>query len=149
MGELKAARTSLGRLASLTAISICIASGLGSARAHGAIRPCVTPSPYQMEYLDTVVVSSDSDFGIAPRHQLNLPAGPVSMVSAVTDTTICRRAALAAAFADSTSIDSVSVVRVGATRYIVTDESHRIGEFRPSFTFDSAFTLPPLAKWGS
>jgi len=106
-----------------------------------------------IDYLDTVVVSTSIDFGVGQRQQLQLPAGPVSMVSAVTDSATCHRAAIAAGLArktpDSTSVPAVSVVRVGPTRYVVTDAFHHFGEYNLSYTFDSAFTLPPLAEWGS
>jgi len=38
---------------------------------------------------------------------------------------------------------------VGTTRYVVTDLQHHIGEFQISYVFDSAFTVPPLVKFGS
>lgn len=106
-----------------------------------------------MNYLDTAVAGSDSDFGIGVRNHLKLPAGPASIVTAVTDSTICHRAAVAAGLSrdtpDSLAVTTVSVVRVGHTRYVVTDLEHHIGEFELSYVFDSAFSLPPLAKWGS
>ena len=106
-----------------------------------------------MSRLDTAVASSDSDFGIGVRNQLHLPAGPVSSVTAITDSTICHRAAVAAGLSrdtpDSLAVTTVSVVRVGTTRYVVTDLQHQIGEFNLSYVFDSAFTVPPLVKWGS
>jgi len=115
--------------------------------------PCVRPSVDMMDYLDTVVVSTDIDIGVGQRQTLQLPAGPLSMVSAVTDSATCHRAAIAAGLAlktpDSTAVPSVSVVRVGPTRYVVTDAFHHFGEYDLSYTFDSAFTLPPLAEWGS
>lgn len=49
---------------------------------------------------------------------------------------------------DSTAVATVYVLRVGPTRYVVTDTSSYVGEFQMHLTFDSAFSLPPVAKWG-
>src|SRR6476659_7295106 len=88
------------RLGALVFATICLSSVLTRsprAASHrsgllvrsAVLTPCVTPSINMMDYLDTVVVSSDSDMGIWQRRTLHLPAGPVSMVSAVTDSAIC------------------------------------------------------------
>jgi hypothetical protein len=152
------------RLGALVFATICLASAMvwpPSAASHrsrvlmrsAVLTPCVTPSVNMTDYLDTVVVSTDIDIGVGQRQTLQLPAGPLSMVSAVTDSATCHRAAIAAGLAlkkpDSTAVPSVSVVRVGPTRYVVTDAFHHFGEYNLSYTFDSAFTLPPLAEWGS
>jgi len=55
---------------------------------------------------------------------------------------------LARAVPDSTAIAAVYLVRVGPTRYVVTDTGSYVGEFQIHITFDSAFSLPPLAIWG-
>lgn len=143
------------RLTLIVGLSICSVSAIASAPAKPKPAParCVTPSNGMMHYLDTAVASSDTDFGIGVRNQLNLPAGPASIVAAVNDSTICHRAAVAVGLSrdtpDSSSVTTVSVVRVGPTRYVVTDLQHHIGEFDLSYVFDSAFTVPPLVKWGS
>jgi hypothetical protein len=154
----------IGRRGAFVFATICLASAMvwspkaASHRSRVMLRSavltsCVTPTVNLMDYLDTVVVSTDIDIGVGQRQTLQLPAEPLSMVSAVTDSATCHRAAIAAGLArktpDSTSVPAVSVVRVGSTRYVVTDEFHHFGEYNLSYTFDSAFTLPPLAEWGS
>jgi hypothetical protein len=113
--------------------------------------PCDTPGAYEIAMLDTAVVSSDSVFGIGMREQLQLPAGPISSVIAVTDTIICHRAAVASGLArirpDSMAVASVAVVRVGATRYVVFDTTSRAGEWHTGLTFDTTFTVPALTIW--
>jgi hypothetical protein len=112
---------------------------------------CDTPSAYVIALLDTAVVSSDSVFGVGMREQLQLPAGPVSSVTAVTDSIICHRAAVASGLArktpDSMAVASVAVVRVGSTRYVVFDTTSTAGEFNTGLTFDTTFTVPPLTIW--
>jgi hypothetical protein len=152
------------RLNAFLGMTLCVASATAAAPVKSVVRfralgesavstSCITPDSSMIEYLDAVVTSSDSDFGIGARSNLDLPAGPASTVSAVTDSAICHRAAIAAGLSrktpDSTSVPAVSVVRVGTMRYVVTDTLHHVGEFELSYTFDSAFTVPPLAKWGS
>jgi len=144
------------RFALLSALSICLGSAVASAPGKikaAAVEGCVPPTFGMISYLDTAVASSDSDFGIGVRNQFHLPAGPVSSVTAVTDSALCHRAAVAAGLSrdipDSFAVTIVSVVRVGTTRYVVTDLQHHIGEFQISYVFDSAFTVPPLVKFGS
>lgn len=143
------------RFALLMALSICFVSAVASAPASRktvAITNCVAPTNSLKSYFDTVVVSSDSDFGIGLRNQLNLPAGPVSSVSAVTDSATCHHAAVAAGLSrdipDSLAVTSVSVLRVGTSRYVVIDLQHQMGEFYIGYVFDSLFTVPPLEKFG-
>jgi len=80
-----------------------------------------------------------------------LSAGPISSVSAVTDSAICHRAAVASGLAritpDSFAVKEVSVIRVGNTRYVVTPIGDMVGEWQTCITFDSAFSLPPLSIW--
>jgi len=112
---------------------------------------CNTPDAYEIAFLDTAVVSSDSVLGIGTREQLQLPAGPVSSVTVVTDPIICHRAAVASGLArktpDSMAVASVAVVRVGATRYVVFDTTSQAGEYHIGLTFDTMFTVPPLTIW--
>lgn len=88
---------------------------------------------------------------VEQRRWLRLPALPPSLVSVVTDSVICHRARVAAGLSrkspDSTAVTGVSVLRVGATRYVGTDTGSFTGEFQMHLTFDSAFTVPPLAVW--
>jgi hypothetical protein len=112
---------------------------------------CGTPSDWIIDYLDSVVVSGDSVFGILPRARLHLPVAPISSVSVVTDSTICHRGAVAAGLSrstpDSLAFTRVSVIKVGATRYIVITSAYA-GEWRIGMTFDSAFTVPPPLSLG-
>lgn len=160
----KTLELSLRKLSAFVVTTICVATApawtpnVAADRSQASalsavVTSCISPDPSMIDFLDSLVVSSDSDIGIGQRQRLQLPAGPICSVSAVTESATCHRAAIAAGLSrkspDSTSVPAVSVVRVGPTRYVVTDTLHHIGEYDLSYTFDSAFTLPPLARWGS
>jgi hypothetical protein len=112
---------------------------------------CVEPGSLFIEDVQTVVSSSDSISGIAMRSIAHLPALPVDSVSAVMDEATCHRAlvasGLASPAADSAAFSSVSVVRVGATRYVVSPTGSHSGEWTTRLTFDTTFSVPPLAVW--
>lgn len=70
-----------------------------------------------------------------------LPAMPAESVSAVTDTSVCRRAAIAYGRSlhppDTLSPRVVSVVRVGSGIYVVTDSTLHSGEWGNHLVFTS------------
>lgn len=105
-----------------------------------------------MAYVDTMVAGNDSLMSIVGRQVSHLPQLPMDSVSAVMDSVICHRARVAAGLSrihpDSTIVQGVSVIRVGVLHYVVTDTGDYTGEFQTHLTFDSAFTVPPLAVWG-
>jgi len=107
-----------------------------------------TTDPYILDAIDSIVTNRDTTGMLRVAKIL---AGPVSSVSVVTDPVICHRAAIASGLSrdtpDSLVITDVSVIRVGPTRYVVTPVGETVGEFDIHITFDSAFTLPPLAVW--
>lgn len=113
---------------------------------------CAMPDSELIEYVDTIVAGNDSLMSIKQRQWSHLPHLPASSVSVVMDSVVCHRAAVAAGLSrkipDSMAVTGVSVLRVGPTRYVVTDTGSYAGEFRTHLTFDSAFTVPPLAVWG-
>jgi hypothetical protein len=113
---------------------------------------CATPSDELIEYVDSLVAGSDSILSIEQRQWANLPPFPAESVTVVTDSAICHRALVATGLSrivpDSTVVRGVSILRVGPTRYVVTDTGSYTGEFQMHLTFDSAFTVPPLAVWG-
>lgn len=108
---------------------------------------CTAPDPFILVVVDSIVITGDT----TGRRVAQLPAGPISLVSAVTDSVICHRAAIASGLAqtkpDSLAVKAVSVIRVGPTRYVVNPIGYMVGEFGTHLTFDSAFTLPPLSVW--
>jgi hypothetical protein len=112
---------------------------------------CVTPDAYFVAYVDTMITSSDSIIGIAARASGNLPAGPVSSVTVVTDPIVCHQAAVASGLSldvpDSLAFSTVSVLRIGPARYVVTPIGAMVGEFQTHLTFDTLFTQPPLSVW--
>ena len=112
----------------------------------------VPPDSLLIEFVDTTVISTDSLRGVGSRANTQLPQVPKESVSVVTNEATCHRAriamGLARAVPDSTAIAAVYLVRVGPTRYVVTDTGSYVGEFQIHITFDSAFSLPPLAIWG-
>jgi hypothetical protein len=105
-----------------------------------------------MAYVDTMVAGNDSVMSILGRQVTHLPQLPVESVTVITDAVICHRARVATGLSrihpDSTIVQGVSVIRVGAMHYVVTDTGDYTGEFQTHLTFDSAFTIPPLAVWG-
>jgi hypothetical protein len=90
------------------------------------------------------IVSGTDSMSADQRASFNLPTLPRDSVTAVTDSTICNRAALAFGRnltpPDTITARTVYVIRVGPTRYTVADSAVTRGEFTITFVFDSAFT---------
>ena len=90
------------------------------------------------------IVSGTDSTAIDQRATFNLPVLPRDSVTAVTDSTICKRAALTfgrnLTLPDTVTPRTVYVIRVGPTRYTVADSAVMRGEFTITFVFDSAFT---------
>jgi hypothetical protein len=112
---------------------------------------CVTPDADFVDFVDTTISSADSITGISARVAQNLPATPLSSITVVTDSNVCRRAAVASGLSqivpDSLAYSDVSVLRVGPTRYVVTPIRPNVGEFQIHLTFDTLFSQPPLSVW--
>lgn len=125
--------------------------GVVSQSTSGGFINCVSPDADFVEFIDTTITSTDSITGISMRATANLPFGPVSSVSAITDPTVCHQAAVASGLSqdvpDSLAFSNVSVLRVGATRYVVTPIRPNVGEFQIHLTFDTLFTQPPVSIW--
>jgi len=137
-------------LSAMTKAPAAAVSGRHSHLPQAIAGPCVTPDINLSVFVDSLVAGNDSVW-MVQRQSFQLPAVPVSSVVVVTDTTICHRAAVATGLArttpDSTAVPSVEVLRVGSTRYVVRATGFHVGEFGVEFTFDTAFTVPPLASW--
>jgi hypothetical protein len=148
-------RSSLHRIAVPVAVFACLVTAVVTApskvtghtpsyRKLARGGGCLTPSAELIGYIDSIIVSSGSTM----RNRTHLPAGTVSSVSVVTDSALCRRAAVAMGLSrhvpDSLADTTVSVMRVGPTRYVVTDTGAFVGEYQVHIIFDTAFTLPPL-----
>jgi hypothetical protein len=77
------------------------------------------------------------------RQSLGLPFVPVSQISIVSDTTVCRRGLNAYnAIVTRGSLHAATtanVVRYGSTRYIIGDPSQRIGEWMYEAVVDGSF----------
>jgi hypothetical protein len=86
------------------------------------------------------------------RRIIRLPAMPADSVRAVTDTSVCRRAAIALGRSlsppDTTSPRTVSVVRVGANYYVVNDSTLHGGEWGAAFEFPSSLTGTAILQFG-
>ena len=102
----------------------------------------------RLEVVKLAVSGTDSTDSVG-RRTWNLPALPSDSVTAVTDSTICKRAALAfgrnLSVPDTITPRQVYVVRVGPTRYVVGDPTVTMGEFDVYMVFESSFTTQ-LAK---
>ncbi len=87
-----------------------------------------------------VVTSTDSTAN-ARRTMYNLPLTTASKVAFVTSTRTCATAAQAyygeLGVAAPTGPVQVIVLKVGSGRYVVTNQSHREGEFNVAVVFDS------------
>jgi hypothetical protein len=145
----------LVRAAYFTALVGLLATTAYRPAPRAALAPsaqCATPDAELVAYVDTMVAGNDSLMSVAQRQSFNLPSLPYGSVSVVTDSATCERARIAAGLSrirpDSNAVSGVSVLRVGPTRYVVTDTGSYIGEFQVHLTFDSALTVPPLAVWG-
>jgi len=107
---------------------------------------CITSDSTTWFRVRQIVSGSDTALSVNPRRYDKLPHLPADSVTFVTDTTLCRRAAIALGRnlrrPDTTTLRSVSVLRVGATRYVVTDPAlpHPGSEWMPSWVFDSTLT---------
>jgi hypothetical protein len=148
-------RKPLHRLAALAALVGLLAAAAYRPAPQAAVAPsgqCATPSAFFVAYVDTMVAGNDSLLSVAQRQSFNLPSLPYGPVSVVTDSLTCERARIAADLSriepDSNAVSGVSVLRVGPSRYVVTDTGASFGEFRAHITFDSALTVSPLAVWG-
>jgi len=112
---------------------------------------CVRPDSLLIQGVDTVVSSSDSVSGVGMRSVANLPLLPLDSVTVVMDEATCHRALVASGLAsptgDSAAFSSASVLRVGATRYVVFPTGSHSGEWTTVLTFDTTFSIPPLAVW--
>ena len=97
----------------------------------------------RLEVLKLAVSGTDSTDSVG-RRKWNLPTLPSDSVTAVTDSTICQRAALAfgrsLSVPDTITSRQVYVVRIGPTRYVVGDPTVTKGEFDIYMVFDSSFT---------
>jgi hypothetical protein len=79
------------------------------------------------------------------RNSLSLPAVPVSQITLVADTTICRRAvnAFNTIFPPTQlpPFTAVNTIRYGTTRYIIGNQSGpRFGEWRYEAVVDTSFS---------
>jgi hypothetical protein len=76
---------------------------------------------------------------------------PADSISAVTDTSVCRRAAIAYGRSltppDTTSPRTVSVVRAGPGYHVVNDATRHSGEWKIAFLFASALTGRALSQF--
>lgn len=83
------------------------------------------------------------------RQSVGLSVVPVSQIMLVSDTTVCRRAVTAynaRLTADSLpQSTTVNVIGYGATRYIIGDPTHIVGEWRHELVVDSAFSRIAVA----
>jgi hypothetical protein len=119
-----------------------------SLRVQASTTQCDSASSYWFNSISEVVTGADS-LSTELRQLYNLPAVSANDVSVVMDSATCVRAARALGLAlsppDTLTQRTVSVIRIGPTRFVVTDSSVRAGEFIAHYVFDSAFTHPPLA----
>ena len=152
----------LGALAGSSGLVVAVA--FGAVKEPSAPRPvahllladsaeCAAPDSMLIQDVDTMVTGTDSLYGINGRLMSKLPMIPTESVTVILDSTICHRARIAAGMAatvpDSNMVASVSVLKVGATRYVVSPIGTvgQVGEWHTHLTFDSTFSLPPLAAW--
>jgi hypothetical protein len=115
-----------------------------SERASLAPPACLTSDGSTLFLIKQIVSSTDTALGVDPRQYDSLPNLPADSVTILTDTTLCRRAAVALGrnlrVPDTTTLRTVSVIRAGATRYVVTDTTMHTGEWGVHFVFDSTLT---------
>jgi hypothetical protein len=128
-------------------VGVPVVSAAHAASLRALLPPtgCSTPKAELIQTIDSMITRVNS----SERTSFNLPVGPVSSVSVIRDSKICKRAARAAGLSrltpDSLADPVVAVLRVGPTRYVVTDNAVYAGEYQIHLVFDSAFTVPPLA----
>ncbi|HEV2642593.1 MAG TPA: hypothetical protein VGT98_07800 [Candidatus Elarobacter sp.] len=93
------------------------------------------------------MMQGDEEARVSARTRTKVPKVDSASVAFVTDTTVCRAAAVAytAVVGDSSSSRVVHVLQIG-NRYVVHDPFTWAGQgAAPRMTFDSTFTVPPLA----
>lgn len=118
----------------------------GSRSDRGSVAPpaCLTSDSGTLLKIQEIVSSTDTTLGAAARQYDSLPNLPADSVTILSDTTLCRRAAVALGrnlrVPDTTTLRTGSVIRAGATRYVVTDPTLHTGEWGRHFVLDSALT---------
>lgn len=110
-------------------------------------------SPSSIALKDYAVRLTGGDPSLAQTRQLyQLPVTQASKVTIVKTSSVCQQAAQAynkavrGAAAPQIS-RSVSVVKIGSTRYLVVDPAERAGEYEVNVVFDAAFV--PLSSFNS
>ena len=130
------------------AVALSVAAWIGAWAGRGSradTSPCLSPSDFSTRMLAQYqFVDSATDQGqITWRQSLGLPSIPVSQITLVNDTTVCRRAVIAfnSILADDRlpPSASVNVIRYGSTRYIIGDPAHVVGEWRHEPIVDTIF----------
>ena len=112
-----------------------------------------TNSPSSVALKDYAVRLTGGDPSLAETRQVyQLPTANASQVTIVKTTRTCQQAALAYNKAlrgpSAPQISrSVSVIKIGSTRYLVLDPAEREGEYEVTVVFDAAFV--PLSSFTS
>ena len=112
-----------------------------------------TNSPSSVALKDYAVRLTGGDPSLAETRQVHqLPTTQASQVTIVKTNSTCQQAAQAynkaVRGASAPQISrSVSVVKVGSTRYLVLDPAEREGEYEITVIFDAAFA--PLSSFSS
>jgi len=119
------------------------------ARRHFVTNPqCATAR--MLGSIKALVSSTDTMVGAHMRRFIPIPSMPADSVTAVTDTAICRLAAIAYGRSlspqDTTSPRVVSVVRAGSSYYVVADSTQH-SEFGAAFLFTSGLTGTAISKF--
>lgn len=131
------------KLITLSVGLLVVGAVTGSVRTD--LSPCLPTSSGGAEILDHYQwVDTTTDKGhITWRQSIGLSAIPVSQIVLVSDTTVCRRAVtaynsiLAGDLLPPSS--AVNVLKYGSTRYVISDPSHRVGEWISEPVVDTAF----------
>lgn len=134
-----------------TAITlVCVLTGSAVAlspthtRSTQTTGPCAPSNTVLVQDLTSLfqwMMGGDDSSRVAARTQAAIPKIDSTTIAFVSDTVVCRAAAIAytTALRDTTTDRSVHVIKIG-NRYVVLDPFKWPGQVTPEVTFDSAFT---------
>lgn len=116
------------------------------AQATSACHAADRQSDDLLRYIRTVVTSNDPAF-VRLRTNARIPAvdsSQVVLIHNAADSAICERARasyLRGFKTDTLHVPTVYVIRIGPTRYLVTDFKQQVGEFGAMTIFDENFSF--------
>jgi hypothetical protein len=133
------------------AIALVLPFGSAKAQTYACLPATDSLTIVDRDYIVELVTSSDTAT-VADRNRFHLPSTTASKVTVVSSGAACTSAGAAyhtAVTAPGTLAFSrtLTVIKVGTTRYVVRDVNQRVGEFNTTVVFDKNWVK--LVAWDS